>query len=205
VTSPEIWRQFAHDPRTPAYAAMRASDADRDVVLRALGEAYAEGRIDAAEFDERTSGVQAARTLGELPEFLTDLVPAADASPGMALSTFSTLPPLTPERVEAEAVARWEKSRREAFSMWVFVSLVCWVIYLATSLGNANLYHPWPIYPMLGTSIPLLGTMLQKKDMIAQNQRRIVAKHEKAVAKAQRKAALEERKLREIEGKPDQA
>jgi hypothetical protein len=204
VTSPEIWRQFAHDPRTPAYASMRASDADRDVVLRALGEAYAEGRIDAAEFDERTSGVQAARTLGELPEFLTDLVPAVDASPGLALSTLSTLPPLTPERVEAEAVARWEKTRREAFSMWVFVSLVCWVIYLATSLGGDGLYYPWPIFPMLGTSIPLLGTMLRKKDMIAQNQRRIVAKHEKAVAKAQKKAALEERRLREIEGSPDQ-
>jgi hypothetical protein len=205
VTSPEIWRQFAHDPRTPAYASMRASDADRDVVLRALGEAYAEGRIDAAEFDERTSGVQAARVLGELPEFLTDLVPAADASPSLALPALSTPPPLTPERVEAEAVARWEKTRREAFSMWVFVSLICWVIYLATSLGSGGLYHPWPIYPMLGTSIPLLGTMLQKKDMIAQNRRRIVAKHEKAVAKAQKKAALEERKLREIEGNPDQA
>jgi hypothetical protein len=88
--------------------------------------------------------------------------------------------------------------------MWVFVSLVCWVIYLATSLGSGGLYHPWPIYPMLGTSIPLLGTMLQKKDMIAQNQRRIVAKHEKAVAKAQKKAALEERRLREIESNPDQ-
>jgi hypothetical protein len=115
----------------------------------------------------------------------------------------TTLPPLTPERVESEAVARWEKSRREAFSMWVFVSVVCWVIYLATTLPGLD--HPWPVYPMLGTSLPLLGTMLQRKDMIAQNRRRIVAKHEKAVAKAQRKAALEERTRREIEGNPDQA
>jgi hypothetical protein len=203
VTSPEIWRQFGHDPRTPAYATMRASDADRDVVLRALGEAYAEGRLDATEFDERTSGVQAARTLGELPEFLTDLVPAVEASSALPLSTLSPAAPLTPERVESEAVARWEKTRREAFSMWVFVSLVCWVIYLATSLGNRDLYHPWPIYPMLGTSIPLLGTMLQRKDMIARNRRHIVAKHEKAVAKARKKAALEQRTLREIEGNPD--
>jgi len=200
VTSPEIWRQFGHDPRTPAYAAMRASDADRDIVLGALGEAYAEGRIDAAEFDERTSGVQGARTLGELPEFLIDLVPAADAPSTVALTTIA---PLTPERVESEAVARWEKSRREAFSMWVFVSVVCWVIYLATTLPGLG--HPWPVYPMLGTSLPLLGTMLQRTDMIAQNRRRIVAKHEKAVAKAQKKAALAERTRREIEGNPDQA
>ncbi len=179
---------------------MRASDADRDVVLQALGEAYAEGRIDADEFDERTSGVQDARTLGELPPFLTDLVPAADAPPTLA---HTALPPLTPERVESEAVARWEKSRREALTMWVFVSVVCWVIYLATSLGS-GLYHPWPIYPMVGTSLPLIGTTLQRKDMIEQNKRRIVAKHEKAVAKAQKKAALERRQLREIEGGPDQ-
>jgi hypothetical protein len=177
---------------------MRASDADRDVVLRALGEAYAEGRIDATEFDERTSGVQAARTLGALPGFLTDLVPAVEASPALPLSAPA---PLSPERVESEAVARWEKSRRDAFSMWVFVSFICWVIYLATTLPGFG--HPWPIYPMLGTSIPLLGTMLQRKDMIARNRRHIVAKHEKAVAKARKKAALEQRTLREIEGNPD--
>ncbi len=181
---------------------MRASDADRDVVLQALGEAYAEGRIDPAELDERTTGVQGARTLGELPPFLTDLVPAADA-PWTA--SLTNLPPLTPERVESEAVARWEKSRREALTTWVFVSVVCWVIYLATSLGNQHLYHPWPVYPMLGTSLPLLGTMLQRKDLIERNRSRIVAKHEKAVAKAQKKAALQKRTLREIEGGPDQA
>lgn len=179
---------------------MRASDADRDVVLGALGEAYAEGRIDAAEFDERTSAVQAARTLGELPAFLNDLVPAVDAPPTAAMAV-TAVPPLTPERVEAEAVARWEKSRREALSMWVFVSVICWVIYLATTLPGLG--HPWPVYPMLGTSLPLLGTMLQRKDMIEQNRKRIVAKHEKAIAKSAKREALERRRLREIEGHPD--
>jgi Domain of unknown function (DUF1707) len=205
VTSPEIWRQFAHDPRSPAYASMRASDADRDVVLGALGEAYAEGRIDAAEFDERTSAVQAARTLGELPAFLTDLVPPTNAGPHQpapySTSPASTNPPPTPERIDAEAVARWEKSRREAFTMWVFVSVVCWVIFLATSFPG----HPWPVYPMLGTSLPLLGTLIQRKDMIASNRRRIIAKHEKAAAKEAKRQALEQENRREIEGRRDQA
>lgn len=203
MTSPEIWRQFAHDPRSPAYGSMRASDADRDVVLGALGEAYAEGRIDAAEFDERTSAVQSARTLGELPTFLNDLVPPSSAAP-YASTLPSTVAPLTPERVEAEALARWEKSRREALTMWVFVSVICWVIYLATSLGSANLYHPWPVYPMLGTSLPLLGTMLQRKDMIESNRRKIIAKHEKALAKEAKRRALELEKRREIDGRRDQ-
>lgn len=199
MTSPEIWRQFAHDPRSPAYASMRASDADRDVVLGALGEAYAEGRIDAAEFDERTSAVQPARTLGELPAFLNDLVPPTNAAPHPP-AALSTIPPLTPERIDAEAVARWEKSRREAFTMWVFVSVVCWVIFFATSFPG----HPWPVYPMLGTSLPLLGTAIQRKDMIASNRRKIIAKHEKASAKEAKRRALAQQKRREIEGRRDQ-
>ncbi|MGH3346392.1 MAG: DUF1707 SHOCT-like domain-containing protein [Nocardioides sp.] len=197
MTSPEIWRQFAHDPRSPAYGPMRAADADRDVVLGALGEAYAEGRINAAEFDERTSAVQAARTLGELPAFLDDLVPALDASP----ATVSSAATLSPQVVEAQAVARWERSRREALTMWVFVSLVCWVIWFVTN-NNA---HPWPVYPMLGTSLPLLGTLIQRKDMIESNRRKIVAKHEKAAAKEAKRRALEQQKRREIEGRRDQA
>ena len=175
---------------------MRASDADRDVVLRVLGQAYAEGRIDADEFDERTSGVQAARTLGELPAFLSDLVPMTEpTAPPVPVA----MTQLSPQRVEAEAVARWEKSRREALTMWVFVSLVCWVIYLATSFPG----HPWPIYPMVGTSLPLLVTQFQRADMIESNRRRIIARHEKAVAKAARKRALEERRRRELEGGSD--
>jgi hypothetical protein len=197
VTSPEIWREFANDPRSPAYASMRAADADRDVVLRALGEAYAEGRLDAAEFDERSSAVQKARTLGELPAFLADLVPPPNVAPHPP-TALSSMRPLTPERVEAEAVARWEKSRREAFTMWVFVSVVCWVIYLATSFPG----HPWPVYPMVGTSLPVLGTLIQRKDMIASNRRKIIAKHQKALAKDAKRRALEQQRREQIEPRP---
>lgn len=163
---------------------MRASDADRDVVLRALSEAYAEGRIDPEEHDERTTGVQQARTLGELPPFLADLVPAADRPSSLA----PTVPRLSPADVEAQAVARWQRSRREALRTWLFVSLVCWTIWLLTNLGG----HPWPVYPMIGTAFPLVGVLTQRSDIIESNRRRIVAKQEKAIAKAEKKrAALE--------------
>lgn len=166
---------------------MRASDADRDVVIRVLGQAYSEGRLDATEFDERSSGVQAARTLGELPGFLTDLIPSGEA---VALPASTGIAPLVAADVEGEAVARWEKSRREAFSMWVFVTLVCWVIWSVTDLGG----FPWPVFPTLGTSFPLFMTILQRKDMIASNRRKIVAKHEKAVAKASQQLPIEQQR-----------
>ena len=127
--------------------------------------------------------MQAARTLGELPAYLADLVPAADH-----VSTVPAVRPLTDQQVETEAIARWRRSRSEALRMWPFVSLICWTIWLVTDVGG----HPWPIYPMLGTAVPLLGTLVQRREMIESNRRRIVAKHEKAVAKAERKrAALE--------------
>lgn len=182
MTSADLWHEFAHDPRSATYASMRASDADRDLVLRALSEAYADGRLDPEELDERSTGVQAARTLGELPAYLTDLVPAADH-----VTIVPAVRPLTDQQVEAEAVARWRRSRGEALRMWLFVSMICWTIWLITSFGG----HPWPVYPMLGTAVPLLGTVVQRREMIESNRRRIVAKHEKSVAKAEKGAALE--------------
>ena len=52
---------------------MRASDADRDRVAEVLREAYAEGRLDAAEHTERIDAAYTAKTLGELAPLLADL------------------------------------------------------------------------------------------------------------------------------------
>ena len=53
--------------------ALRASDADRDHVAKLLGEALAEGRLDADEHAERVEGVYGAKTLGELRPYVADL------------------------------------------------------------------------------------------------------------------------------------
>ena len=42
---------------------------------RVLAEAFADGRLDRQEFDERSDAVGAIRTLGELPGVIADLVP----------------------------------------------------------------------------------------------------------------------------------
>jgi Domain of unknown function (DUF1707) len=59
--------------------AIRASDRDRDAVLQRVQEAFAEGRLDDTEFDERMRAALAARTQGELDVLLADL-PAATAT-----------------------------------------------------------------------------------------------------------------------------
>jgi hypothetical protein len=52
---------------------IRASDADRDVVVDALREAYSEGRLTRDEFDERMSAAYTSRTWGQLRELTDDL------------------------------------------------------------------------------------------------------------------------------------
>jgi hypothetical protein len=52
---------------------IRASDADREVVVTTLREAYAAGRLDLEEFDERTSAAYASKTWGELRKLTADL------------------------------------------------------------------------------------------------------------------------------------
>lgn len=77
---------------------MRASDADRDRVAEALREAYAEGRLDVEEHNERIDRAYQAKTLGELTPLLSDLpqrhitaTPAPTA--GGAIGTQPAMPP----------------------------------------------------------------------------------------------------------------
>ena len=68
------------EPRGPA---TRASDRERDVVVQRVQDAFAEGRLDDAEFDERTRAALTARTHADLDALLADL-PAAPSAPGPA-------------------------------------------------------------------------------------------------------------------------
>jgi hypothetical protein len=52
---------------------LRASDADRELVVTLLGEAVADGRLTLAEHAERLEGALAARTLGDLTRITADL------------------------------------------------------------------------------------------------------------------------------------
>jgi hypothetical protein len=154
---------------------MRASDADRDIVLRTLGEAYAEGRLDREEHDERVDAVTAAKTLGELPTVLEDLVPTtAVVRYAGALDTRS---------VEEQAVAKWQKSRRDAVMGFLIPTVVCWVIWALTMFGG----FPWPVFATVGSVFPLIAMTVQKKDMIESNKRRIVRKQERDLRRQQRK------------------
>lgn len=78
-------------PANDPHSTMRASDADRDRVADALREAYAEGRLDVEEHNERIDLAYKAKTLGELSPLLSDL-PQRHAAP--LVSPASPVPPM---------------------------------------------------------------------------------------------------------------
>jgi hypothetical protein len=52
---------------------IRASDDDRERTVEVLRDAYAAGRLDLDEFDQRTTAAYSAKTWGDLRELTTDL------------------------------------------------------------------------------------------------------------------------------------
>lgn len=172
MTGPLVpWESFTHDPRVRENASLRAADVDRAVIHHALTEAYADGRLDREEFDARAEAVLAARTLGELPQLVEDLVPTGTTDAASLVGA----------DLRQQAVERWERTRREARWRFLVASLVCWTIWLVGSLGPDGFdpYFAWPIFVTLGTGIPLLRIQNAREEMIRDNQRRLEKKQRK--------------------------
>lgn len=74
---------------------LRASDTDRENVVRLLGEAHSDGRLTLDEHGERVERAYSARTLGDLAGLTGDLLPAEDQpirlDPGPLYALFGTV------------------------------------------------------------------------------------------------------------------
>ena len=75
-----------------APGALRASNAERDVVAGKLQDAFAEGRLDDDEFDQRMRAALTAKTQAELDVLLTDLPAVADHGAGPPAPSRSVQP-----------------------------------------------------------------------------------------------------------------
>jgi uncharacterized protein len=79
------------------YETFRIGHVERDAVVERLAAAFAEGRIDAREFDQRSTAALNARTQGELLPLLTDLPGSSPAPrrPVQLAAPVAGLPPST--------------------------------------------------------------------------------------------------------------
>lgn len=178
VSAIEVWSQFDHDPRLAANSAMRASDRDRGVIERVLADAFAEGRLTHAEYDERSDTALQSRTLGELMPLIGDLP--------VARSTGTNIP--------QEAERAFVQDRRQAVWGFLSASLICWVIWFATSWGGDgfNAQFPWPLFVMLGTGLNAGRVVWQRDEIIESETRRLEKKERRALEKRSLREGLDD-------------
>jgi hypothetical protein len=146
------------------------------VVLDVLAEGYADGRLDKDEYDERAERTARTKTLGELPDLMTDLVPVSGVR--------------SPDELHRQAVEAWRAQRRRALAgLLGGASLICWVIWIVTSFhdGGFQPYFPWPVFVMLGTGANLARVLANKQDMIAEEQRRLERKERESLESRRRR------------------
>jgi len=126
---------------------IRAGNADRERVVQRLNDAFAEGRLDVHELDERVTAAYAAKTVGELQPLTADL-PAGSPAVWRPAEAEGTRPVARPHRVPEQrqkgqlvrTALRWQ------FSVWlaaVFVNVVIWAL---VSLSSQGLAYFWPIW-----------------------------------------------------------
>jgi hypothetical protein len=125
---------------------MRASDADRDVVLAELSEHFQAGRLTADELEERTGQTLQARTFGDLAQLTADL------------------PSLAPERpvTGPPGDALTGSGSRSAGLAPVLISLVAVAVVAAafsdTGLVTGGIHVLWVIL-----LVPLVARMLARR------------------------------------------
>lgn len=169
--SAELWRSFPHDPRDPATGSLRASDADRDLVHGVLADAFADGRLDRAEYDERSAALLSARTLGELPPLVVDLVPDRP----LAVADQVPLEAASRGDLEARALESWRSDRREAFLGFVGSAVITWTIWAVVMLGG----FPWPLIVNAVAFLNFLRVAANRRELVAAEVRRLERKRDK--------------------------
>ncbi|GAB3264352.1 DUF1707 SHOCT-like domain-containing protein [Nocardioides dilutus] len=173
----DVWSSFAHDPRDPAVASLRASDADREVIHGVLAEAFADGRLDRAEYDERSSSVLAARTLGELPPVVADLVPVL---PARRTDGRVPITAATPSDIRIRAEDKYRDDLRGAFVGLLGSAILFWTIWFVVD-GS----FPWPAIINAVALMNLVRVVASKREIVRDEVRRLERKQAKELARAE--------------------
>lgn len=131
----------------PGADATRAGNAEREVVVGRLNDAFAEGRLDLAELDERVAQAYAAKTLGELRPLLADLPLTSESRPARpASATQPTTPPSRSPAPRSGRVAALPGWLRWQIYPWATVVGINVMIWLLVSIGSRSVAYPWPLW-----------------------------------------------------------
>jgi hypothetical protein len=111
---------------------MRAADADRERVAEQLRSAYADGRLDLTEYDQRVQQAWAARTYDDLDALTVDLPQARPSTP----------------KVSSEVRQPHSQcgSGRVTVTAWASASLINLMIWVVVCLSTLSWIYPWWIW-----------------------------------------------------------
>ncbi len=128
---------------------VRAGNADREKVVARLNTAFAEGRLDVGELDERVTAAYAAKTLGQLAPLTADLpVPHRPA-------------PVAPARREpTPARARRADGHRWApVGAMVGVFLLNVLIWAVLAVADGDRPYFWPVWLLIPVFVTAMGAL----------------------------------------------
>jgi hypothetical protein len=111
--------------------AIRASNADREAVVKRLADAYAEGRLELSEMDERTAAAYAAKTMGDLTPLTADL-PAASSTAVVATEESES---------DSSGWSDWQPWLKFALPAVIILNLAVWAA--VSALSDHHLVFPW--------------------------------------------------------------
>lgn len=107
---------------------VRIGDAERERAAARLADEVGTGRLTLAEYEQRVDRAYAARTAADLAAVTADLPSAAPRPAQSSVPTARRLP------VDA------------AWAPWVATSVICLVVWAATSLGAGHALYFWPMW-----------------------------------------------------------
>jgi hypothetical protein len=145
--TPSRYRAGWFRPGNPGHH-LRVSDADRSTVADLLARHYGDGRLDAAEFDERVTRAMAARTGGDFQGLFDDLPDLPDAP------SDTTSEPVAPPRSPSRVPARRRRRHGPVFPGLLVLVLVVVTWHHFLDWGA----RPWAWLVILFAAVVVLAT-----------------------------------------------
>lgn len=135
--SEPVWERFTADPRRVRNADVRVGHADRDLVADLLADAYALGRLDTDEYNERLDRAMQLRTVAEIMPLVGDL--AASGAPTPA------------SRRQGK-----ETAARVLLLVAGTVTGINVLIWALVSISTGSFVYFWPMWVAVGMVVPVV-------------------------------------------------
>lgn len=144
---------------SPEQSSLRAGNDDREKVVARLNAAFAEGRLEVAELDERVASAYRAKTLGELVPLTADL-PASHRQPVSGQPVPLTVSAPAPRGSHGGGHGG-HPGIPIAGALGLF--LVNVLIWASVAIGKQEMVYFWPVWTAIPLVFAVVGVIGQRR------------------------------------------